>query len=161
MLPKGTLNHAAKIRKSLIAGRRRVNQRRRLPYLQGRDLGGVCGVASVLLCLALGDFELKFLKGTSYHVWNAFPFPCRKKEMIVDITATQFDGDYTVNKDGVFVGVRPESFHRLDGERRFRRGLEMLWLMDEDEWYAAPRPGATLGEIRRWRSACRLLSTKF
>lgn len=124
------------------------------------DLGGVCGLASVLLCLALGDYELKYLKGTTGHAWNAFPFPCREKEMIVDITATQFRHDLILLRSGVYLGARPQSFHRLSeyNDKAFKRGHEFLQYMLFDDWYAEPRLGATPGEIRRWKRALRELS---
>lgn len=170
MLPKGTLEHAARIRRSLVRGRERFNFKRNgakscdggpdYYRFERLDLGGVCGLASLELCLALGDTELKYLKGTTGHVWNAFPFKCATGEMIVDITATQFsdEGNLITLESGVFMGAVPQKFHRLHfyGDSTFKQGHALLDFMENDDWYSEPRLGATPGEIRRWRIACRM-----
>jgi hypothetical protein len=162
MLPKGTLEHAKRIRKSLVMGRMRfMDKNKHIRHPEDiLDLGGVCGVASVLLCLAIGDTELKFLKGTDAHAWNEFPFPSVEKTMIVDITATQFKSDL-ITTDGVFIGTTPQKFHlrAYSGSRRYMVGHELFQFMKDDDWYTEPRPGATPGEIRRWRAACRIVTS--
>lgn len=159
MLPKGTLEHAARIRRILIKGRDKFNQNKRPHQIQPLALDGACGLASVLLCLALGDTTLTYLKGTSAHAWNVFPF--QGKELIVDITATQFREGYPFMplESGVFLGRRPLPFHRLNytNDESFYKGLAMFYYIENDDWYTAPRRGATLGEVRRWRSACRMV----
>lgn len=154
MLPKGTLEHAARIRRVLIKGREKFNQSKRPHHTQSLALDGACGLASVLLCLALGDTTLTYLKGTSVHAWNVFPF--QGKELIVDITATQFGEGYPfmTQDSGVFLGRRPQPFHRLNysNDESFYKGLAMFYYIENDDWYTAPRRGATLGEVRRWRN---------
>lgn len=152
--PPSVFKHAKRIRKSLTISRSRFLTKNKHQHLDfPLDLGGACGLASLLLCIAIGDTELKFLKGTDRHAWNEFPFPCREKKLIVDITATQFNHDI-ITAGGVFVGATSQEFHR----GLFLRGHEMLKYMRDVDWYTAPRPGATPGEIRRWKTACAVLS---
>ena len=157
MLPKGTLREAQNIRRSLVNARVRAqtcyleDEGTVVNYAKGVDLGGACGLASVLLCLAVGDTKLRYLKGTSGHCWNEFD------GLIVDITATQFAEPFPL-MEGVCVTRNPAPFHTSefyhDGKGAYLTGYDMLDWMIEDEWYVHPRRGASPGELRRWRNAC-------
>jgi hypothetical protein len=158
MLPKGTLEHAKRIRRSLVLGRQRTNRHRSPDEHEPLNLAGTCGLASVLLCLAIGDTELRFLRGTYGHAWNVFPNG--KTETIVDLTATQFTEDL-ITTEGIYLGTHPKPYHRVGcwGDTKFKQGHEMIQYIINDEWYDAPRPGFTPGEFRRWRAACATLTT--
>jgi hypothetical protein len=104
--PSSALEHA-------VRQARRI--RRNLVRLRGdNELGGDCGLASLLLADALGSTRsLRYTDNASYrHVWHVVD------GAIIDITATQFNAPFEANEDtgapvfGVLVTRKPRSYHR-------------------------------------------------
>jgi hypothetical protein len=132
--------------------------RRNLVRLRGdTDLGGDCGLASILLADALGDTAS--LRGVAdqcadpcmSHIWNVID------GVIIDITATQFN-DY-IESDrageppvfGVLVTKKPRLYHR-PVQFRGRRVLDYLL---EEAWYedrSRRRIRAAMERLRARRS---------
>ena len=112
--------------------------RRNLVRLRGDiDLGGDCGLASILLADALGDVrtlrhtEDIHMRFDTPHVWNEIA------GVIVDVTATQFN-DSMASDDagepavlGVLVTRQPRVYHRpIAG-----RGRQTLAYLSDVSWY--------------------------
>lgn len=147
MLLDDVIKEAIKIRRSLQARRKRTFKKNGYAhhYLYLCDtLEGACGLASVLLCIAIDDRDLKSLRGTHGHVWNVFD------RTVVDITATQFDCVDPKNLvHGVYVSTKSQEFHRSP---YIRRGKEQFNRMLRDKWYDAQQLGATIAEIHQFRT---------
>ena len=121
-----------------IAIREARRIRRNLARLRGNtDLGGDCGLASVLLADALSDVSIlrhtddMFGKRCSPHCWNVID------GVIVDITATQFN-DCLESDDagepavfGVLVTKKPRVYHRPVAGR----GRQTLAYLIDANWY--------------------------
>lgn len=119
------VREARRIRKNLVRLRRET------------DLGGDCGLASILLADALGDVgTLRHTADTTGrlctpHVWNEIG------GVIIDVTATQFN-DSSESDDagepavfGVLVTREPRIYHRpIAG-----RGRETLAYLFDANWY--------------------------
>jgi hypothetical protein len=107
--------------------------RKNLVRLRGEtDLGGDCGLASLLLADAIADVgTLRHTKDSSPHVWNVID------SVIVDVTATQFN-DSLESDDageppvfGVLITKEPRIYHRpVTG-----RGRQTLTYLSDMNWY--------------------------
>jgi hypothetical protein len=121
-----------------IAIREARRIRRNLVRLRGEtELGGDCGLASILLADAIGDVDtLRHTADTrgrfcAPHVWNEIG------GVIVDVTATQFN-DSSEREDageaivvGVLVTREPRVYHRpIAG-----RGRQTLAYLFDVDWY--------------------------
>lgn len=114
-----------------VVAARRV--RRNLVRWRGdTDLGGMCGLASLLLAAALRDVDslrhhaIDVIKW-SPHCWNEID------GVIIDVTATQFNNlsAYEPAVRGVLVTRQPRIYHqRLSG-----RGAKTLWYLVDACWY--------------------------
>lgn len=123
------IREARRIRRNLVRLRRET------------DLGGDCGLASILLADALGDVgtlrhtEDMFGRFCSPHVWNVV---CG---VIIDITATQFN-DSSESDDagepavfGVLVTRQPRVYHRPvagHGPQTLAYLFDANWYEDQD-----------------------------
>lgn len=122
MLDPKILIEARRIRRNL--------QRRKIRYARRKDLGGDCGLASLLLARDLNKPDS--LRLNDAHCWNEF------NGIIVDITATQFNGMF--NKPpvkGVLVTKDRQWYH----DRIEKTGL--LAYEELKEWY-------DLGDYALW-----------
>lgn len=119
------------------------------------DLGGDCGLASILLADALGDVgTLRHTADTTGrfctpHVWNEVA------GVIVDVTATQFN-DSSESDDageplvfGVLVTREPRIYHRPVAGR----GRQTLAYLFDADWYEDQ-------DHRRLRAAMKRLALK-
>lgn len=122
---KHAIREARRIRRNLVRLRREI------------DLGGDCGLASILLADALGDVgtlrhtEDAYGRHCTPHVWNAV------SGIIIDITATQFNDSFEGDDAGepavfgVLVTRQPRVYHRqVTG-----RGRQTLAYLSEVNWY--------------------------
>ena len=116
--------------------------RKNLVRLRGEtDLGGDCGLASLLLADALGDVgtlrhtEDMFGRFCVPHVWNVVD------GVIIDITATQFNDNLESDDAGeppvfgVLVTRSPRVYHRPiagRGRQTFAYLTEVDWYQDQD-----------------------------
>jgi hypothetical protein len=119
------VREARRIRRNLVRLRRDT------------DLGGDCGLASLLLADALGSpASLRGIKDTCPvpcmpHVWNVID------GVIVDITATQFNDSFACDDAGeppvfgVLVTKKPRLYHR---PVQFR-GRQVLNYLLREGWY--------------------------
>jgi hypothetical protein len=142
----------ARLKRAVFEARR---IRKNLVRLRGEiDLGGDCGLASLLLADALADVgTLRHTKDTSGrfcspHVWNELD------GVIIDITATQFN-DSSESDDageppvfGVLVTRSPRIYHRpVTG-----RGRQTLAYLSDVDWYEDQdhrRMRATMERLRK------------
>jgi hypothetical protein len=118
------VREARRIRRNLVRLRRDI------------DLGGDCGLASILLADALADASI--LRHTtdmfgccSTHVWTVID------GVIIDITATQFNDSFESDAAGeppvfgVLVTKKPRAYHMpISG-----RGRRTLAYLDDANWY--------------------------
>ena len=116
--------------------------RKNLIRLRGdTDLGGDCGLASLLLADALGDVatlrhtEDAYGRSCTPHVWNVVD------GVIIDITATQFNDNLESDDAGeppvfgVLVTRSPRVYHRPiagRGRQTFAYLTEVDWYQDQD-----------------------------
>lgn len=151
-LPPGTIERAQAIHASLVRGRLLMSHKNQNSSL---NLTGACGLASVMLCVAVGDLALTSLVASNAHVWNEFPRERYTRGVIVDITAAQFRSA----PFGVCVARRPREYHRLGyyGIADFYRGRQVLEMINRRGWYVDVSYGCTSGEIARWRKLMRQL----
>lgn len=136
------IREARRIRKNLV----------RLRY--ETDLGGDCGLASILLADALADVgtlrhtEDMFGRHCTPHVWNVVD------GVIIDITATQFN-DSMESDDacepavfGVLITKNPRVYHRpVSG-----RGRRTLAYLSEANWYEDQDHRRLLAILKRLQS---------
>ena len=119
------VREARRIRKNLVRQRGEI------------DLGGDCGLASLLLADAIADVSTLRHTEDAYgrfctpHVWNEVD------GVIVDVTATQFNDSAESNDAGeppvfgVLVAKEPRLYHRpIAG-----RGRQTLAYLSETDWY--------------------------
>lgn len=112
--------------------------RKNLVRLRGEiDLGGDCGLASILLADALGDVRTLRHTEDAYgrfctpHVWNVID------SVIIDVTATQFNDSFESDDAGeppvfgVLVTKAPRIYHRPVAGR----GRQTLVYLFEVDWY--------------------------
>lgn len=135
--------------------------RRNLVRLRGEtDLGGDCGLASILLADAIGDVNtLRHTADTrgrhcTPHVWNVVD------GVILDVTATQFN-DCMESDDagepavfGVLVTRTPRVYHRPvagRGRETFTYLFDVDWYEDQDH----RRLRAAMERLRLLRPAAR------
>jgi hypothetical protein len=92
------------------------------------DLLEACGLASVLLSIALDDVRtLRFRPG---HCWN------RIGRTIIDITATQFNRDKQYKAvRGVLVTNRPRSYHEGRVLKGMNAYIAIIGWYDEADYY--------------------------
>ena len=111
--------------------------RKNLVRLRGAiDLGGDCGLASLLLADALADVGTLRHTEDAYgmctpHVWNVVD------GVIIDITATQFNDSFESNDAGeppvfgVLITRTPRIYHRPVAGR----GRQTLAYLSDVDWY--------------------------
>lgn len=138
-----------------IAVREARRIRRNLVRLRGEtDLGGDCGLASVLLADVIGDVgclrHTPDIRGRfdTPHAWNEID------GVVVDITATQFNDSMRSDDAGepavfgVLVTRVPRVYHMpIEG-----RGRQTLGYLAEVDWYADDRMH------RQWIAAMKRLT---
>jgi hypothetical protein len=91
------------------------------------DLGGACGLASILLSIAVNDVSiLRYadLPSGGGHVWTVV------KDTIVDVTASQFNQEDDFVR-GVLVTDIPKSYHPLPS----KTGVSVHRLVVNKKWY--------------------------
>ena len=137
------VREARRIRRNLVRLRKEI------------DLGGDCGLASILLADALGDVGTLRHTGDIHghfdapHVWNEIA------GVIVDITATQFNDSMASDAAGepavlgALITRQPRVYHRpIAG-----RGRQTLAYLSEVDWYEDQ-------DHRRLRAAMARLRTR-
>lgn len=117
---KTAIREARRIRSNML----------RMKQWRGTELTGACGLASILLSIAVDDVNI--LRAKEGHVWT------QVGRTIIDITATQFNGEYSGTTGrkmpevrGVLVTQDPLDYHtpvRTSGLRTF---LDII----NDSWY--------------------------
>lgn len=125
---KTAIREARRIRRNLL----------RIRKWHEMDLAGSCGLASVLLSIALKDFGILRYADLSLgggHVWT------QVGDTIIDITASQFNSEKRdINVRGVLITKTPYSFH----ETPKHIGLDVYLLIINKPWY-------TTKDYSRWR----------
>lgn len=115
---KLAIKEARRIRRNLMRSRGR--------YWKTGELAGSCGLASILLSIAIRD--VKILRGSVDHVWAEID------KTIIDITATQFNHIYT-NKSklikGVLVTKKPRGYHT----NILNEGINTYLYVVNGNWY--------------------------
>lgn len=103
---------ARKIRRNLLRARH-----------FGTDLEGACGLASILLSIAVNDVGILRLKYN--HVW------AEVNNVIIDITATQFSTEINIVRGVLVSRLRVNSYHK----DIVKRGLPVYLEVVNDNWY--------------------------
>lgn len=87
------------------------------------DLGGACGLASILLSIAVNDVGI--LRRRRDHVWTEV------NKVIIDITATQFSTEEDLVRGVLISKHRTRSYHK----NIIERGLTVYLSIVNHNWY--------------------------
>lgn len=118
--------------------------RRNLIYNTGdTSLVGQCALASLLLAEVLGGPAT--LRHTTGHVWNAV------NDVIIDITATQFNRISDIDICGVLVTTTAMYYHKPV----IGRGMGTLRCLADGSWHVVDEETAFSALIERVRSGSR------
>lgn len=143
------ITHALRIRRLLLQGRRG----KRRVGADREDLGGLCGLASIMLCERLGS--VASLRLNDVHAWNVVD------GVIIDITATQFYDERGANDiscwRGVLVTPRRQTYHK----EIEARGGAVIREICEEGWYDNSNHHVLPEEVVRWKRLYRRFACRY